>query len=264
VQASISEAIGPPSAPPSGPVFWYSADVGVTKDGGNLVSGWGDRSANLYDVAALGALPTNKPTWTANVLNGLPMLDWGQNTALAASVKSLQRNILVGDAPAIKLLGARSMFAVVKPDQWAGAPATVGGSVVSLDSSTGSLMMQMLQTAGVQEGMDGSPGTYYQLNSVVDYKGVAIMVDWGWGGSTDRDNITVAVNGVPRLGTLQPGGTHFAVSNNVPRINLGYDNGAAYTGWTWSGMIGEIICYAGQDATVAAITRAYLKGKWGL
>lgn len=264
MQASISEALGPPAAPATGAIFWYKADAGVTKDGSNLVSGWADQTANHYDVAALGALPTNKPTWVAAAINGLPALDWGHTIVNdAATAKSLQRNILAGDPAPIKLLGARSYFAVIKPTTSADS-SRVGGNVVSLDSSGGALIGQMMQVVGVQEGMYDGFGHYYQLNAVVDYANTAIQADWSWAGSATPDVIGVNVNGVNRPGILQPGGTHMTALNNCFRINLGFEAGAAYTGWTFSGLIAEVLCYAGTDPAIAAVTRAYLKGKYGL
>lgn len=256
-----------PAGPPvnsSGPILWLEADVGVTKDGANRVSAWADQSGNGYDVAALGALNTNKPVWTPAVANGLPMLDWGHTIPNdAPTAKSLQRNIVLADPPAIKTLGARSYFAVVKPSTSSDL-SRVGGDVLSLDSAPGGPFIgQIMQVVGVQEGAYDGFGHYYQLNSVVDYTDTLIQIDWSWAGKADKDNIGCNVNGVNRPGIIQPGGTHFGTDDNVFRINIGYEDGAAYTGWTWSGFIGEILVYSGTNAALATLVRAYLKAKWG-
>jgi hypothetical protein len=58
----------------------YRADLGVTKDGSNNVATWADQSGNGHDLTE----GTNKPTWVANQINGLPILRFnGTNQKLS-------------------------------------------------------------------------------------------------------------------------------------------------------------------------------------
>jgi len=56
----------------SGCTLWLDANVGITKDGGDLVSLWEDQSGNSNDAAQ--ATGTNKPLWVNSVLNSKPIL----------------------------------------------------------------------------------------------------------------------------------------------------------------------------------------------
>lgn len=52
----------------------FRADLGITKDGSDLVSGWADQSGNSNDLAQSTA--TNKPTWKSANFNGQDSLDF--------------------------------------------------------------------------------------------------------------------------------------------------------------------------------------------
>jgi hypothetical protein len=56
----------------TGCVLWLRADLGVTKDGSNLVSAWADQTSNGNDVAQPAG--GSQPTWTDNVVNGYPVI----------------------------------------------------------------------------------------------------------------------------------------------------------------------------------------------
>lgn len=49
----------------SGLVLWLRSDLGITKDGGNLVSAWADQSGNGNNATAYGS-----PLWKDNHING--------------------------------------------------------------------------------------------------------------------------------------------------------------------------------------------------
>jgi len=56
-------------------VLWLSANFGVTQSGG-LVSQWNDRSGNNNHALLPGSIPTAKPSYVANSVNGYPSLDF--------------------------------------------------------------------------------------------------------------------------------------------------------------------------------------------
>ncbi len=56
----------------AGMTLWLDSNVGITKDGGNLVSQWADQSGNAnHATQATGSL---KPLWVTSVLNGYPAI----------------------------------------------------------------------------------------------------------------------------------------------------------------------------------------------
>ena len=50
----------------------YRSDLGVTKDGGDLVSNWADQSGNGDDLVQ--ATGTNQPLWVDTAMNGYPVI----------------------------------------------------------------------------------------------------------------------------------------------------------------------------------------------
>lgn len=54
----------------AGLTVWLDAGIGITKDGGNLVSNWADQSGNSNDVVQ--ATGSYQPLWTASEQNGEP------------------------------------------------------------------------------------------------------------------------------------------------------------------------------------------------
>lgn len=63
----------------AGCVLWLRSDLGVTKDGSNLVSLWADQSGNGNDFSQ--NTDASKPVWTADVGNGLPGLTFDGATS---------------------------------------------------------------------------------------------------------------------------------------------------------------------------------------
>lgn len=59
--------------------LWLRSDLGVTKDGANLVSQWADQSGNGYNATQ--AVDANKFTWIGSVINGLPGLQGNGTTS---------------------------------------------------------------------------------------------------------------------------------------------------------------------------------------
>jgi prepilin-type N-terminal cleavage/methylation domain-containing protein len=60
--------------------LWFSADFGISKDSGNKVSAWSDRSGNAHNATQTTA--SNQPIYTDNQLNGKPALSYNGNNGL--------------------------------------------------------------------------------------------------------------------------------------------------------------------------------------
>lgn len=56
----------------AGCILWLRSDLGITKDGGNLVSAWADQSDGGNN--AIQNTAADKPTWAANIRAGHPAL----------------------------------------------------------------------------------------------------------------------------------------------------------------------------------------------
>ena len=70
----------------AGLALWLRADLGITKDGSDLVATWADQSGNARDATEA----TNQPLWVANQANGNPIVRFdGTNDRLNTASYSL-------------------------------------------------------------------------------------------------------------------------------------------------------------------------------
>lgn len=68
--------------------LWVRADLGVTKDGSDLVATWADQSGNGRDLTEA----TNKPLWVASLISGQPAIRFdGTNDKLITPDFSLSQ-----------------------------------------------------------------------------------------------------------------------------------------------------------------------------
>ena len=167
--AGIS-AVGFPSI--SGERFRYRADLGITKDGSDLVSAWADQSGNDDHLAN----PTaNKPLWVDNQVNGYPIVRFNGVGGASGGGSLLQ---VVGDAcGAVKT----HYFVVIKQLAWTvyQQPLSWGmagydnnfvqvGSTPQLVGDGGASVNHISPTIGtfflVSSFYDGSTGSYMSLN----------------------------------------------------------------------------------------------------
>lgn len=76
------------SPPLAGLQAWYRSDLGITKDGSNLVATWADQSGNGRNLTEA----TNKPLWVASLVNGHPALRFdGTNDLLTTAAFSVSQ-----------------------------------------------------------------------------------------------------------------------------------------------------------------------------
>ena len=137
----------------SGERFRFRADLGITKDGSNLVSNWADQSGNGDDIAEA----TNKPLYVANLVNGQPAIRFdGSNDVLSNS--------------SVTGFGDTHIYMVINQVSW-----TSGRYICRLRKSGDSHSIQQLSsTPRIQHGGDAldtnecippSLGTFFLLNS---------------------------------------------------------------------------------------------------
>lgn len=88
----------------AGLVVWYDAGFGITKNAGNVVTIWNDRSGN--GVTLTSGAP-NGPLFRAGECNGYPSVDF-------SNVKSMQSGVGLGSSFPVSGIGAMSAFAVTK------------------------------------------------------------------------------------------------------------------------------------------------------
>jgi hypothetical protein len=255
---------GPPApVAPGVPIYWFKPDTGVAKNGSNQVNLWADQSGNGYDVTNVAAA-AHFPVWTPNVFpSGLAALDWGQDTQDINLYRYLERINIAADPGPLKNMGARTILALIKPNHWAADTTRVGGIIVGHPNTSGFTWDgEMMQIASHQETQfDG--GFFWQLSGVVDYTNVPIVVALTWPGAGSTTT-GAYVNGAARTGAY-PGGNILRTGNGgITKLDVGFDSGPAYTGHTFSGFIGEVLCYAGTDPVVLAAGMAYLKARGGL
>lgn len=252
-----------PAPPLDGMLFWFKADAGITMNGSNRVGLWSDQTANHYDVSNVTGLDAFKPLWTSDAQNGLPMLDWGKRIEFDSSnYKFLYRIITTPDPDPIKVVGARTHLAVIRPTTWLVDATKVGGIVVNEWGAAYTFDSEMLVYGGQQRAADDG-GYFWQLNSVVDYANTPIIVAWEWPGPGST-YMNIYVNGVLRPGFYPGGNIIRTPAGGVLRLTIGMEYGNSYTSPVFNGMIGEVMGYAGVNPIATAAATAYLRAKWNL
>ncbi len=76
----------------SGLQAWFRSDLGITKDGSDLVATWADQSGNGRDLTEA----TNKPLWVSSLINGYPAIRFdGTNDKLSSGAFSVSQPITI-------------------------------------------------------------------------------------------------------------------------------------------------------------------------
>jgi hypothetical protein len=247
-------------APPSDQMlFWFSADVGVTKDGADLVSAQTDRGPNGWDIVGSGTM-LNRPTWVPNVMNGLPGLLGGPG----ATVGSMGYNDPRGGAATphrpTQDGAPRMVFALVK--QHATAPTNGPGGIICAFRNSAEDLEFGLWTNGGRQMVVNNTGQWFDVAPpIVNYEDQDLVISWTWRGATAATPISVDINGVSLTGAAAPSPIANDTGNNGFHIG---GAGAFGDGRPYAGYIVEVIAYLGTNPITKKAALAYLNERAGL
>jgi hypothetical protein len=169
----------------SGLQAWYRSDLGITKDGSDLVATWADQSGNGRDLTEA----TNKPLWVASLINGHAALRFdGTNDQLTTAAFSVAQPL--------------TFFVVVKE-----VGSTNGDRMLALGTALAS--PNLVQRAGpsLQIQADSADGasvasdtTSYHYYKVIFNGTSSVISKDGGSNQTDVDNFTTGLT-LLRLGS---------------------------------------------------------------
>ena len=210
------------------PALWVRSDLGITKDGSDLVSAWADQSGNARDFAEA----TNKPLWVDALVGGFPAIRFdGTNDILATASFSQVLPVHV--------------FCIFNSVSWTSEEGIYGGT-----TNPSLRLFQFSSTPEVR--MNGGTATTAAQSPTV---GTFFLSNAYYNSATS--NYHALNNGAysastADIGTGNPGGF---------QLGVGYDNGAG-----WSNVeIAEFIVY-GSEIAGADLTNilSYFQTRYGL
>jgi hypothetical protein len=210
---------------------WYRADLGVTKDGSNLVASWADQAAVVGAVTE----GTNKPLWVASAVNGQPAIRFdGVNDILTSGAFSA-------------IAGPHHIFMIFKQASWSSGEriftADAGGSAVLMVYQVGSTpnLSQFISTGA--NAVSATLDTYFLLQSYLE------------AGSTASFQ---SLNAGAKVTGSSPG-----TASSPTRLALGGQAGQSFNTQI---EIAEFIWYAGAEITGSNLTNlmSYLQTRYGL
>lgn len=112
----------------SGLQAWYRADLGVTKDGSDLVSQWDDQGPGGYDLTSSGS---SRPLWKASQVNGQDAIEFDGSD-----------DEMVNAAAGFDIAQPFHVFLILKNVSW-----TSGGIIIEFGTAGGVSYLQQ-DTAG--------------------------------------------------------------------------------------------------------------------
>ena len=229
-----------------------AADASTVTESGGAVSQWDDKSGNSRHASQ----PTTaaRPTWTANALNGLPVVTFdGSNDILGFSLRDLSRNVgtigyfFVASASDPNSTGYRALFQCR-------TSTGVDRAVVYARNSTLEAGGRRLPSDSYQFHTSGSitnPSSFTGF-ALFNYTGATLEV--GVNGSTPSS----------RPGGFQSAGNSEDTDSSSQSIGGGSSNSFSATA-SFPGYVAEFIAVT---STMSVLTRqrieGYLAHKWGL
>ncbi|TCO82168.1 fibronectin type III domain protein [Chthoniobacter flavus] len=200
-------AMGQTSPPTTGLKLWLAADTSVTLDGSGGVSAWADQSGNANNATQSTA--GNRPTVTANALNGKPVVHFSGASSQYLTLPNLMSGATAGE-----------VFAVLRSASTTGATGlwNLGSDGWSWYSYTdGRIEADFGTTGGLWEGVPSQSILSYHVYEAASQTG--LYQSW--------------INGVPLFKTT----SNTVAFTTAPLIGVnGHGN-------YFSGDIAEIIIY---------------------
>ena len=234
-----------------GCVFWVRPDLGVTKDGSNLISLWADQSGNGNNVAQ--GTAAMKPTWVDNQLNGYPVISFAANHVLEGL------NFLNGSAGAIFVVGRVES-------------GTINNSVMFASCDEASAALYCLLLRPWKSSDEPNLCISQEKNPVFNVMKLNYTTAFGTFyvfscGSTGTAYIE-HINGTAPGFTVRQGsdcGDWFADTENRDNVTIGGAKWNAY-GQMMTGKIAEVIAYDGVSLTPTefATVENYLNNKYAI
>jgi len=222
------------------------ADASTISESGGAVSQWNDKSGNARHVTQ--AIEANRPTFTANAINGRSALDFdGSNDTLINTSAALQRNV-----------GATSFFAVTKLD------VNTAGEKIVLQTLTGfptsrSVLRYVAANTGFNAGGRRLQFDSFQSQGVSSYSSNVTI-------NCAIFNYSSATLSLIENGSVTVNAATFQTAGSTDNDAGGLHIGASNTGVNcWDGYLAEIVI---TEFAVTLSTRqrieGYLAHKWGL
>lgn len=194
-------------------MFWRgTSDVGIVKDGADLMETWGDRSAYVNDVVRIGSGLVGPPKWFANIFGTRPGILMQEASSGADAFMACSTPTGGIPAPA----DGSTVYTVCRPT------SAVGGNIFSIPFQAGrSAIDQMFLYLGVQYGWSDGEGVAAPFAAPVDYTGQDLLIAHYNDGAT----ITVKVNNVvravvPNVVTAPAANSGFVVGGWMPAGNV--------------------------------------------
>lgn len=178
--------------------FWFRSDLGVTKDGSDLVGTWADQSGNGRDLSEA----TNKPLWVDSLVNGRAAIRFdGTNDKLGGSVLINQPIQFFIVSKNVSIPGAGRIFSTSADGnnpqliQRSSGPTlqlqSNGLNGASVSTDTTSFHLYACDFSGTSSQIAKDDGSY-QTNANNLSGGALALYLGSLGGSTDFANVEVA------------------------------------------------------------------------
>lgn len=200
------------AAPPStGLKLWLAADTGVTLDGSGGVSTWSDQSGNGNDATQ--ATAANRPTVTANALNGKPVVHFNGASTQYFTLPNLLNGASAGEVLVVLKATAASGSSnrglwYFGTDPWDWYPYSSGGVYTAFGSNA--------------QKLEGTPTHDITQYHVYDVRSSSALWESQFDGVTFFKNSTntVAFSSTPYLGC---NGNNYGFDGDIAEILI-YDH----------------------------------------
>ena len=147
---------------------WLRADLGITKDGGNLVSAWLDQGSHGVNASAAGAA---RPLWVDSAVNGHPIIRFTAATSVMALAAAMPQRATSTIFAVMKFANNVAYNALLNPAS-GGITTFCGIPGVAYDQPIIYQGGDLLDYTAV----DGGAGTHYSALWRIEWDGTKIYI----------------------------------------------------------------------------------------
>ena len=229
---------------------WYDADAITGLSNNDPVSTWSDSSPSGYNASSGGS---NRPTFVANALNGLPVVRFNGSNHLSLGSTDLFRNV-----------GGGTVYAVLRD-----LATTTRGTLLHIDTNNG-----FFTRATIESGGSGGSSKYEvggrRLDSDTYARALGSTVTGAWTMVGGLWNYAAASLALYLNGSIDAQNTSFQTSgltSNTSSSALGTNLGASSTSNNngFNGDFAEcVVVNVALGTTDREKLEGYLAHKWGL